>query len=117
MCSDRFVPLFQFKKLSLELGGKNATVVFADCDWDLSVKGAVRAAFTNQGQVCLAGSRVLIEESIYDKFVAAMVEEVKKVRTGGGGTQQEQASKRWSTNSFSSIHLTFIAVHSPCCLS
>jgi acyl-CoA reductase-like NAD-dependent aldehyde dehydrogenase len=53
-----------FKKLSLELGGKNATIVMADCDFDLTVKGAVRAAFTNQGQVCLAGSRIFIEDSI-----------------------------------------------------
>ena len=75
-----------FKKLSLELGGKNATIVFADCDWELSVKGAVRAAFTNQGQVCLAGSRVLIERPIYDKFVAAMVEEAKKLQCGNPAT-------------------------------
>lgn len=53
-----------FKKLSLELGGKNATIVMADCDFGLTVKGAVRAAFTNQGQVCLAGSRIFIEDSI-----------------------------------------------------
>lgn len=53
-----------FKKLSLELGGKNATIVMADCDFNLTVKGAVRAAFTNQGQVCLAGSRIFIEDSI-----------------------------------------------------
>jgi len=65
-----------FKKLSLELGGKNATVVFADADFDLAVKGAVRAAFTNQGQVCLAGSRIFVEQAIYDKFVAAMLKEI-----------------------------------------
>lgn len=71
-----------FKKLSLELGGKNATVVFGDCDFDTTVKGAVRAAFTNQGQVCLAGSRVLVERTIYDRFVAALVEETRQLRCG-----------------------------------
>jgi aminomuconate-semialdehyde/2-hydroxymuconate-6-semialdehyde dehydrogenase len=69
-----------FKKLSLELGGKNATIVFADCDFEHTVKGAVRAAFTNQGQVCLAGSRIFVQEDIYDKFVQAMLEEIKTVR-------------------------------------
>jgi len=71
-----------FKKLSLELGGKNATVVFADCDWEKTVAGTARAAFTNQGQVCLAGSRIFIEESIYDRFVEALVKEVSKLQCG-----------------------------------
>lgn len=71
-----------FKKLSLELGGKNSTIVFADCDFNAAVAGAARAAFTNQGQVCLAGSRVVIEKSIYDKFVSALVEEAKKLQPG-----------------------------------
>jgi len=71
-----------FKKLSLELGGKNATIVFGDCDFASTVAGAVRAAFTNQGQVCLAGSRIFVQDSIYDRFVAAMLEEVKKLKCG-----------------------------------
>lgn len=58
-----------FKKLSLELGGKNATVVFDDADLDQAIPGAVRAAFTNNGQVCLCGSRVLVQRGIYDAFV------------------------------------------------
>lgn len=65
-----------FKKLSLELGGKNSTVVFADADFDAAVDGAMRAGFTNQGQVCLCGSRLFVEEKIYDKFVAALVKKV-----------------------------------------
>ena len=72
----------QFKKLSLELGGKNATIVFADCDFKTTVSGAVRAAFTNQGQVCLAGSRIFVEESIYQQFVQAMLQEIKEVSAG-----------------------------------
>jgi len=63
-----------FKKLSLELGGKNATIVFGDCNFSEAVDGTFRAAFTNQGQVCLSGSRVFIEDTIYKKFV----DELKK---------------------------------------
>ena len=75
-----------FKKLSLELGGKNSTIVFADCDFDLTVKQAARAAFTNAGQVCLCGSRLLVEEPLYERFVAAFVEEVKSMTVGDPAT-------------------------------
>ena len=71
-----------FKKLSLELGGKNPTVVFADCDFDAAVEGAVRASFANQGQVCLCGSRLLVERSIYDRFTDAFVERVASLAPG-----------------------------------
>ncbi len=57
-----------FKKLSLELGGKNATIVFADADIDQAAATAARAAFTNQGQICLCGSRILIEKPVYEIF-------------------------------------------------
>jgi hypothetical protein len=80
----------QFKKLSLELGGKNSTIIFADCDFSTTVSGAVRAAFTNQGQVCLAGSRIFVEESIYERFVAAMLEEIKSVSCLAGELRAEQ---------------------------
>lgn len=72
----------QFKKLSLELGGKNATVVFADADFDAAVAGAVRAGFTNSGQICLCGSRILVERSIHDRFVEAMVARLQTMRQG-----------------------------------
>jgi len=72
----------RFKKLSLELGGKNPTIVFADADFDTAVQGAVRAGFTNQGQVCLCGSRVLVERSLYDRFVTALVAQVQRLRLG-----------------------------------
>jgi aminomuconate-semialdehyde/2-hydroxymuconate-6-semialdehyde dehydrogenase len=72
----------QFKKLSLELGGKNATLVFADCDFEKTVNETVRAAFSNQGQICLCGSRILIESSIYDKFKQAFVERVRTIQVG-----------------------------------
>jgi len=71
-----------FKKLSLELGGKNASVVFADCDFPATVAGVFRSAFANMGQICLCGSRVFIERPIYDKFVHALVQEVAKIKIG-----------------------------------
>ena len=71
-----------FKKLSLELGGKNPNIIFADCDFEKTVKESVRASFTNQGEFCLCGSRIYIEASIYDKFKTAFVEEVKKLKVG-----------------------------------
>ncbi|MFM7217419.1 MAG: aldehyde dehydrogenase, partial [Bacteroidota bacterium] len=71
-----------FKKLSLELGGKNPTIVFADCDFDKTVQAAVRAAFSNQGEICLCGSRIYIERSIYERFKEAFVAAVKKLKTG-----------------------------------
>ena len=57
-----------FKKLSLELGGKNPVVIFADCDYDEMLKTTIRSSFANQGQICLCGSRILVERSMYDKF-------------------------------------------------
>lgn len=71
-----------FKKLSLELGGKNATVVFADADLQSAVEGAVRAAFTNSGQVCLCGSRIFVEEKISKQFKHLFVEKVNAIKIG-----------------------------------
>ncbi len=71
-----------FKKLSLELGGKNASIVFADCDMGKTVTGVVRAGFLNQGQVCLCGSRILIEDSAYEEFRDRFLEEVEGMRVG-----------------------------------
>ena len=72
----------KFKKLSLELGGKNATVVFSDADFDQAVSTAIRAAFSNQGQICLCGSRILVQEDLYERFRDAMVAKVSKMRIG-----------------------------------
>lgn len=71
-----------FKKLSLELGGKNPTVVFADCDFKDTVTEVVNAAFSNQGQICLCGSRIYIERPIYENFKSAFVTAVKTLRIG-----------------------------------
>ncbi|WP_425393016.1 aldehyde dehydrogenase [Ekhidna sp.] len=72
----------QFKKVSLELGGKNPNIIFADCDLDEAVKTSVKSSFTNQGEICLCGSRILIEESIYDEFKKRFLEECKKIVVG-----------------------------------
>jgi aminomuconate-semialdehyde/2-hydroxymuconate-6-semialdehyde dehydrogenase len=79
-----------FKKLSLELGGKNATVVFEDADLDRAVAGAVRAGFTNQGQVCLCGSRVLVARALHDQFVEKFVAAVAQMRVGERRDPQTQ---------------------------
>lgn len=71
-----------FKKLSLELGGKNPVLVFADCDFDEMVRETVRSSFSNQGQICLCGSRILVERPLYARFRDAFVERVKALRVG-----------------------------------
>ena len=70
------------KKVSLELGGKNATLVFADSDWRANLDTIVRSAFQNSGQICLCGSRILVERGIYNEFRDALVERVLALRVG-----------------------------------
>ncbi len=71
-----------FKKLSLELGGKNPGIIFADCDYDKMLRTVVRSVFTNQGQICLCGSRLIIEKKIYDRFKEDFIREVQKIKVG-----------------------------------
>ncbi len=71
-----------FKKVSLELGGKNPNIIFEDADFDKSVGIASRAAFTNQGQICLCGSRIFVQEDIYEKFRDALVVKASKLIVG-----------------------------------
>ena len=71
-----------FKKVSLEMGGKNATIIFADADYEKALDGALRAGFTNQGQICLCGSRLLVEDSLYDRFVRDLSQKVAALRVG-----------------------------------
>ena len=71
-----------FKKLSLELGGKNSSIIFDDCDLENTVKGVVRSGFLNQGQVCLCGSRILVQEDIYDEFIDKFIFEVDAMKIG-----------------------------------
>ena len=71
-----------FKKISLELGGKNPNIVFADANFDKAVTMAVKAGFSNQGQICLCGSRLFIQDEIYKKFKKALLEKVSKLKVG-----------------------------------
>ncbi len=71
-----------FKKMSLELGGKNPTVIFADCDFERMIQTVLRSSFSNQGQICLCGSRILVEESIYERFKLAFLEKASLLRVG-----------------------------------
>lgn len=70
------------KKVSLELGGKSPNIFFADCDLDAATDGALFGVFINQGEVCSAGSRVLVQEDIYSKFMARMKEKTKRIKLG-----------------------------------
>lgn len=79
-----------FKKLSLELGGKNASIVFDDCDMEKTVEGVTRAAFLNQGQVCLCGSRILVQSGIYDEFVESFVNSVESMKIGDPSDESTQ---------------------------
>lgn len=72
----------KFKKLSLELGGKNPNIIFADCDWEKMMKTTIQSSFSNQGEICLCGSRILVEESIYEKFKAEFIERTKALTVG-----------------------------------
>ncbi len=71
-----------FKKLSLELGGKNPNIIFADCDYDDMLETTVRSSFANQGQICLCGSRIFVEASIFEKFKVDFVKKVKQLKVG-----------------------------------
>ena len=74
--ADKLIPA------TLELGGKSANIIFNDCNWDMAVDGVQLGILFNQGQVCCAGSRVFVQEEIYDKFVAALVDAFQKVTVG-----------------------------------
>ncbi|KAL7647495.1 UNVERIFIED_CONTAM: hypothetical protein RMT77_001095 [Armadillidium vulgare] len=71
-----------FKKLSLEMGGKNAAILFADCDLQAAYKCLIRSSFINQGQVCLCTSRIFVQKDIYDIFVKEFVEQTRKIKVG-----------------------------------
>ena len=71
-----------FKKLSLELGGKNPNIIFADCDYDKMLETTVRSSFANQGQICLCGSRILVEDKIFEKFKKDFIQKVSKLKVG-----------------------------------
>ncbi len=72
----------QLKKVSLELGGKNPVIIFAECDYDEMLKTTVRSSFSNQGQICLCGSRILVQRDIYERFISDFAERVQKLNIG-----------------------------------
>ncbi|MFD2640171.1 betaine-aldehyde dehydrogenase [Piscibacillus salipiscarius] len=79
------------KKIALELGGKNPNIVFADADFETAVDQALNAVFFHAGQVCSAGARLLVEDSIHDEFVEALVERTKNIKLGNGFDEDTQS--------------------------
>lgn len=71
-----------FKKLSLELGGKNPNLIFADCDYDKMLATTLQSSFSNQGQICLCGSRIFVQRPIYEKFKADFIAKTKELTVG-----------------------------------
>lgn len=71
-----------FKKLSLELGGKNPNIIFADCDFEQTIKTTIRSSFANQGEICLCGSRIFVERSLLDQFTTEFVKRTKGLKVG-----------------------------------
>jgi aminomuconate-semialdehyde/2-hydroxymuconate-6-semialdehyde dehydrogenase len=79
-----------FKKLSLELGGKNPNIIFADANFDLAVETTVESSFSNQGEICLCGSRVFVERSMYEKFTEALIRKTRSLVVGDPLEEQTQ---------------------------
>lgn len=79
-----------FKKVSLEMGGKNANIIFADADFEKALETTVRSSFANQGQICLCGSRIFVQKSIYEKFKSALVEKTLALKWGDPMSEQTQ---------------------------
>ncbi len=92
-----------FKKLSLELGGKNPVIIFADCDYDDMLNTTIRSSFTNQGQICLCGSRIYIERSLYEKFKADFVSKAKQLKVGNPASANTKIGAVVSETHFNKI--------------
>jgi betaine-aldehyde dehydrogenase len=91
------------KKVSLELGGKSPNIFFADADFDTAVEGALFGVFVNQGEVCSAGSRILVERPIYRKFVDAIAEKARTIRVGPGLDRDTQMGAVVSREQFDRV--------------
>jgi NAD-dependent aldehyde dehydrogenases len=79
-----------FKKLSLELGGKNPSLIFSDCDYERMMESTLLSSFSNQGQICLCSSRLYVEADLYERFRRDFVERVKALRVGDPTDPQTQ---------------------------
>ncbi len=99
----------QFKKLSLELGGKNPNIIFADCDFEKAARETLRSSFLNQGEICLCGSRILIQRPIYNKFKAFLIEELKHYTIGDPLLKETQMGAIVSHEHFEKI-LAYIEI-------
>ncbi len=98
-----------FKKLSLELGGKNPNLIFADCEYERMLDMTVRSSFNNQGQICLCGSRIYVERSIYQKFKNDFVARIRTLRVGDPGDAASQLGAVVSKMHFEKV-LSYIAL-------
>ena len=92
-----------FKKLSLEMGGKNPAVIFADCDYDNMLETVVLSSFSNQGQICLCSSRILVEDSIYEKFKKDFVRRVSELKVGDPSNEETQFGALSSMGHFEKV--------------
>lgn len=92
-----------FKKLSLEMGGKNPFIVFENVDLEIVTDWAVRAGFSNQGQICLCGSRMLIHKKIYDEFKSRLVEKVKALKVGDPSDEKTDQGALVSSDHFKKV--------------
>ncbi|MBX7046006.1 MAG: aldehyde dehydrogenase [Ignavibacteria bacterium] len=98
-----------FKKLSLELGGKNPVLIFDDCNYEKMLDVTVRSSFSNQGEICLCGSRIFIHKNIYDKFKNDFVERVKLLKVGDPNDEQTQQGAIVSKQHYEKI-LSYISL-------
>jgi len=94
----------KLKKCALELGGKNPVVIFDDCKMDLAIDWGLFAAFANSGQVCTAGSRILIQDTIYDEFVKQFVARAKNIKMGDGSNAENTMGPIVSQNHFDKVN-------------
>ena len=92
-----------FKKLSLELGGKNPNIIFADCDYDKMLETTVKSSFSNQGQICLCGSRILVEESIFHQFKRDFIAKVSQLKVGNPNDKETQIGALVSKSHFDKV--------------
>jgi aminomuconate-semialdehyde/2-hydroxymuconate-6-semialdehyde dehydrogenase len=98
-----------FRKLSLELGGKNATLIFADANLEEAAEGALRAAFSNQGQICLCGSRLLVQDKVYDRFRSLLLDKLAQWQCGDPALPQTRVGALISEDHMNKV-LRYIAL-------
>jgi len=92
-----------FKKLSLELGGKNPNIIFADCDYEKMLTTTVRSSFSNQGQICLCGSRIFVEASLFEQFKTDFIERVSQLVVGPPSNESTQVGALVSKTHFEKV--------------